>query len=57
MPGYRRKQADTAMKLSERIEALRQIMHELGILHGIRHPKVLEVSQQLDVLINEYYKK
>lgn len=38
------------------IELLRHIMHELGLEKGINHPDVLNISQQLDVLINEYYR-
>lgn len=45
------------MKLMEQIELTRIILHETSLLYGIGHVKVLEVSQELDVLINEFYKQ
>lgn len=40
-----------------KIELLRHVMQSLGLKKGIDHPEVLSISQQLDVLINEYYRQ
>lgn len=44
------------MDLLTRIEELREEMHSLALIYGIDHPKVIEVSQKLDVLVNGYYR-
>jgi hypothetical protein len=41
-------------KLVIQIEELRQEMHYLALLYGLNHPKVLEISQRLDNLLNDY---
>jgi hypothetical protein len=40
-----------------KIELLRHMLQSLGSKKGIDHPEVLLISQQLDVLINEYYRQ
>jgi hypothetical protein len=44
-------------KLLIKIELLRHVMQSLGLRKGIDHPDVLLISQKLDMLINEYYKR
>lgn len=39
-----------------KIEALRQIMHQVALEKGISHPDVLSISQKLDIVLNELYK-
>jgi hypothetical protein len=39
-----------------KIERMRCFMHKQGMLKGIRHPEVLKISRELDMLLNEYYK-
>ena len=41
-------------KLVIQIEELRQEMHQLALIYGLNHPKVLEISQKLDNLLNDY---
>ena len=38
------------------IEKLRYFMYNQGELKGIRHPDVLKISQELDLLLNKYHK-
>ena len=38
------------------IEKLRHFMHNQGLIKGMRHPDVLKISQEIDVLLNKYYK-
>lgn len=42
--------------LLESIEALRKSMIELGMEKGLRDPEVIALSEELDALINKYYK-
>lgn len=42
--------------LMEEIERIRAEMHELALLRGLSDPLVLQKSQQLDELINQYFK-
>lgn len=44
------------MDLLQIIEELRQQLEEIGIEKGLQDPEVLEASQRLDRLINEYYR-
>jgi hypothetical protein len=37
------------------IEKVREFMHKQGMLKGMRHPDVLKISQEIDVLLNKYY--
>lgn len=43
-------------EIFNRIELLRQMMHEKALEKGISHPEVLKISQKLDVVLNECYK-
>jgi hypothetical protein len=43
-------------KLLKRIEALRKRLNKLGLTHNLVDEEVVEVSQQLDRLLNEYQK-
>jgi Spo0E like sporulation regulatory protein. len=36
------------------LEDLRRKMVHLGMRKGLRHPEVLKVSQELDIVLNEY---
>jgi hypothetical protein len=38
-----------------RIEILRQAMEDLYLKNGIHDPEVIALSQQIDILLNEYY--
>ncbi|MDN5276176.1 MAG: Spo0E like sporulation regulatory protein [Clostridiales bacterium] len=38
-----------------RIEALRKCMNELISQNGLKDPKILEISRQLDELLLRYY--
>ncbi len=38
-------------KLSEEIKNMRENLTNLGMAKGIKHPDVIKLSQQLDVLI------
>lgn len=42
-------------ELIERIEILRYELERLAIKEGIRSPQALEMSQNLDEAINNYY--
>lgn len=42
-------------ELLESIEAIRRIMSETAMDKGFHDPTVLALSQQLDVLINQFY--
>lgn len=50
------KKLGVVMELLIEIEELRQVMNRLALLYGIQHRKVIEISQKLDMLLNEYYK-
>ncbi|MEA4900241.1 aspartyl-phosphate phosphatase Spo0E family protein [Desulfitobacterium sp.] len=41
-------------KLLKRIEALRKKLNKLGLTHNLVDDEVVEVSQQLDQLLNQY---
>jgi hypothetical protein len=41
-------------KILKRIEALRKRLNKLGLTHNLIDDEVVEVSQQLDRLLNEY---
>jgi len=41
--------------LLQKIEELRQRLEEIGIKKGFQSPEAIEISQQLDRLINKYY--
>jgi hypothetical protein len=43
-------------ELMNKIEILRHTMEDLSSLNGIKDPKVIALSQQLDNLLNEYYR-
>ena len=45
---------DTTLK---RIEALRGRLNKFGFNRNLFDPKVVEISQQLDRLLNQYQKK
>ena len=40
-----------------KIEVLRSHMIDTGQLKGLTHPDTIKLSQELDVLLNEYLKK
>lgn len=42
--------------IRQRIEESRQLLYEMGMQYGLRHPKVLQQSMELDELINRYYR-
>ncbi|EGL18572.1 MULTISPECIES: aspartyl-phosphate phosphatase Spo0E family protein [unclassified Paenibacillus] len=44
------------LNLQQHIELLRLELNTLADEHGICHPVVIEKSQQLDELLNEYMK-
>lgn len=44
------------MKITERIERLREELVELGIKKGFQDTQVIKKSQKLDELINQYYR-
>jgi len=43
-------------EILNRIEELRQKLHELGMAKGLADPEVLAASQMLDAVLNEYYR-
>lgn len=43
-------------ELMKKIETLRHTMEDLSSANGIKDPKVIALSQQLDNLLNEYYR-
>ncbi|SMF90283.1 Spo0E like sporulation regulatory protein [Paenibacillus uliginis N3/975] len=40
--------------IRQRIEESRQLLYQLEMQYGLRHPKVLKQSMHLDELINRY---
>lgn len=40
--------------MRQRIEESRQLLYQMGMQYGLRHPKVLKQSMHLDELINRY---
>lgn len=42
--------------IRQRIEESRQLLYQLGKKYGLRHPKVLKQSMELDELLNRYNK-
>ena len=42
-------------KILRRIEALRRKLNRLGATHSLVDSEVVELSQQLDSLLNQYY--
>ncbi len=40
--------------LLREIERLRELMHKMALHKGVSHPEVLQISQQLDQILNEY---
>lgn len=42
-------------KLLRRIERLRKKLIKIGMNRNLVDPEVVEVSQQLDILLNQYY--
>jgi len=43
-------------KLLKRIEGLRKRLNKFGQTHNLIDSEVVEVSQKLDCLLNQYYK-
>ena len=43
-------------KIFDRIKEMRYNLSELGIAKGLADPEVLAFSQELDAVINEYYR-
>jgi len=43
-------------KLLKRIEGLRKKLNKFGLTRDLIDSEVVEVSQQLDCLLNQYYK-
>lgn len=43
-------------ELFGKIEFMRQMMHEAVLKKGLSHPDVLQISQNLDMILNECYK-
>ncbi|OZQ61326.1 hypothetical protein CA599_28480 [Paenibacillus taichungensis] len=48
---------DKPTDICEEIELKRLEMHEAGTLHGLMSPEVLRVSQELDLLLNDFNKR
>ncbi len=44
------------MNIMQRIEELRSELIEKGTSQGFQDPQVIVISQQLDELINQYYR-
>lgn len=44
------------MDIVKKIEILRSKLHQVGMEKGFKNPEVLQLSQTLDNLINEYYR-
>ncbi|MEN6327096.1 MAG: aspartyl-phosphate phosphatase Spo0E family protein [Syntrophomonas sp.] len=44
------------MNIMQRVENMRRELIEIGISHGFQDPQVISLSQQLDELINQYYR-
>jgi hypothetical protein len=44
------------IKLLKRIEGLREKLNDIGLTRKLIDPEVIRVSQQLDKLINQYYR-
>ncbi|MGM1050601.1 aspartyl-phosphate phosphatase Spo0E family protein [Paenibacillus sp. N3/727] len=42
--------------IRQRIEESRQLLYQMEMQYGLRHPKVLKQSMDLDELINRYYR-
>lgn len=45
---------DTLIRLSGKIETLRDQMHKRADKVGLKHPDILHLSRKLDVLIYQY---
>lgn len=43
--------------LEQAIEQKRDLLHSASIQHGLTSEQVMKESQDLDLLLNEYYKK
>jgi len=43
-----------ALQVIKDVEVLREKMHKIALAKGISHPEVLEISQKLDLKLNEY---
>lgn len=41
-------------RLLKKIERLRKKLNEFGLRHNLIDPEVVELSQQLDLLLNQY---
>ncbi|MDN8593190.1 aspartyl-phosphate phosphatase Spo0E family protein [Paenibacillus sp. 11B] len=48
---------DKPTDICEEIEIKRLEMHEAGTVHGLMSPEVLRVSQELDLLLNDFNKR
>jgi Spo0E like sporulation regulatory protein. len=42
--------------LLKRIEGLREILNNIGLIRNLIDPEVIQVSQQLDQLLNQYHR-
>ncbi|MEK3731850.1 MULTISPECIES: aspartyl-phosphate phosphatase Spo0E family protein [Paenibacillus] len=40
----------------QRIEDARQLLYQMEQQYGLRHPRVLKQSMELDELLNRYYR-
>lgn len=47
---------EMVMNIMQRIEELRSELIEKGTSQGFQDPQVIVISQQLDELINQYYR-
>ncbi|HWK21987.1 MAG TPA: aspartyl-phosphate phosphatase Spo0E family protein [Ureibacillus sp.] len=47
----------TLEEMQSKIEVLRSQMITIGQLKGLTHHNTIKISQELDVLLNEYQKK
>jgi len=43
-------------ELEYQIDTLRTHMINVGILKGLTHPETIKLSQELDILLNQYQK-
>ncbi|MFZ3102243.1 MAG: aspartyl-phosphate phosphatase Spo0E family protein [Desulfitobacteriaceae bacterium] len=44
------------IKLLKRIEGLRKRLNKFGVTRNFIDPEVVQISQQLDCLLNQYYR-
>jgi hypothetical protein len=47
---------DRELELQRKIDVVKKKMIESGIKHGLDHPSTIQISKELDILINEHMK-